>query len=106
MKSLNRKEIKKRHQRHLKQLTRGFKTQAGYVTLIEQYKQENRQTQEYLAEIATAKAELIEKTSFDTDEQNLIINRISYQLDHLYALIENNPQITKQYVGNALESIE
>ena len=68
---------------------------------IEQDKQENRKTQEYLAEIAAAKAELIEKIPFDTDEQNLIINRISCQFDHLYTLIENNPQITKQYLKNA-----
>lgn len=43
---------------------------------------------------------------FDIDEQNFIMNKISYQLDHLYVLIENNLQITKQSVKNALELIQ
>ena len=46
---------------------------------IDQYKQENKDKHDYLAEIAAAKAELIDKTPFDIDEQNLVINRISIQ---------------------------
>lgn len=38
-----------------------------------------------------------EKTPFDTDQ----LPRISCQFDHLCTLIENNPQITKQYLKNA-----
>lgn len=58
---------------------------------IEQYKKENKNTCQYLAEIVAAKVELIEKTPFDKEEQNLIINKIFYQLAHLYTLI--NPFI-------------
>lgn len=58
------------------------------VKHIEQYKQENIKTRKYLAEIAAAKVELIDKTPFDIDEQNLTINRISCLLNNLYALIQ------------------
>ena len=73
---------------------------------IDQFKRQNNDVISILNEIAAAKAELIEKTPFDTDEQNLVITKISNQLDELYALIQNNPQITKQYVENALEPIQ
>lgn len=73
---------------------------------IEKYKKENKDTKNYLADIAATQAELIDKTPFDTDEQNLVVNRIADQLNQMYALIQSNLQLTKQYIENAVEPIQ
>ena len=76
------------------------------IVHIEKYKQENKDTNNYLADIAATQAELTDKTPFDTEEQNLVVNRIANQLSQIYTLIQSNPQLTKQYVENALEPIK
>ena len=51
------------------------------------------------------RAEVIDKTPFDNEEQDLYLATITARLDELYGLIEANPAITKQYVEDALEPL-
>jgi transposase InsO family protein len=72
---------------------------------VDQYKQKTGRTYGYIQEIAAMRAEVIDKTSFDNEEQDLYIATITDRLDELYGLIEANPAITKQYVEDALEPL-
>ena len=63
-----------------------------------------------LEEIGSKKAEIVERTPFDTLEDNIVRQVLEERLDGLYDLIERNPELTKEYVKEALnkglESIE
>ena len=63
-----------------------------------------------LEEIDSKKAEIVERTPFDTLEDNIVREVLEERLDGLYDLIERNPGLTKEYVEEALnkglESIE
>ena len=63
-----------------------------------------------LEEIDSKKAEIVERTPFDTLEDNIVRQVLEERLDGLYDLIERNPGLTKEYVEEALnkglESVE
>ena len=73
---------------------------------VEQYRKESDRTHQYLAEIAAMKAEVIDKTPFDDQENNLQLAAITHRLDELYELIAANPNIIKKYVQEALEPLQ
>lgn len=72
---------------------------------IDEYKSQNSQIIKILDEIATKKAEVVDNTPFDSLEDNLALKIIEHHLTRLYALIEQNPLLTKQYVEEAVEPI-
>jgi transposase InsO family protein len=72
---------------------------------IDEYKSQNYQITKILDEIATKKAEVVNNTPFDSFEDNLALEVIGHHLAQLYALIEQNPLVTKQYVEEAVEPI-
>ena len=63
-----------------------------------------------LEEIGSKKAEIVDRTPFDTLEDNIVRQVLEERLDGLYELIERNPELTKEYVKEALnkglESVE
>ena len=63
-----------------------------------------------LEEIDSKKAEIVERTPFDTLEDNIVRQVLEERLEGLYDLIERNPELTKEYVKEALkkglESVE
>ena len=65
---------------------------------------------EMLGEISSKKAEIVDRTPFDTFENNLVRQVLEELLDGLYDLIERHPELTKEYVKETLkkglESVE
>lgn len=59
-----------------------------------------------LDEIAHKRAEIVDKTPFDAYEDNLALQVIDGRLKAIYALIQNNPEITRQYVEEAILPIQ
>ena len=59
-----------------------------------------------LEEIVSKKAEIVDQTPFDTLEDHTVRQLLEERLDGLYDLIENNPNLTKEYVKEVLESVE
>ena len=60
----------------------------------------------FLQELAAQKAELVDKTPFDSLENQLAYEIIDKKLAEIYDLIQNNPDITKEYVNQALEPVQ
>lgn len=60
----------------------------------------------FLQELAAQKAELVDKTPFDSFENQLACEIIDKKLAEIYGLIQNNPDITKEYVNQALEPVQ
>lgn len=56
-----------------------------------------------LEKIDSKKAEIVERTPFDTLEDNIVRQVLEERLDGLYDLIERNPELTKEYVKEALD---
>ena len=56
----------------------------------------------FLQELAAQKAELVDKTTFDSFENQLAYKIIDKKLAEIYNLTQNNPEITKKYVRQAL----
>ena len=52
------------------------------------------------------KAEIVNQTPFDTLEDHRVRQSLEERLDGLYDLIESNPNLTKEYVKEVLESVE
>lgn len=73
---------------------------------IDRYKLETSQVISILEDIAARKAELVEKTPFDSYEDNLAIRIIDEKINDIYQLLKKNPELTKAYVEDALEPIE
>ena len=73
---------------------------------VEKFKAENTKVIGLLAELATRKAELVNKTPFDNFENDIALQVIDNRLNEIYAIIQNNPQVTRQYVEEAIEPIE
>lgn len=73
---------------------------------VEKFKAENTKVVGLLAELAARKAELVDKTPFDNFESNIVLQVIDSRLNEIYALIKNNPQVTRQYVEEAIEPVE
>lgn len=73
---------------------------------IEEYKSQNKNVISILDEIALKQAELVDKTPFDLYEDNLALQVIDQRLQSIYALIQSNPEVTRQYVEEALLPIQ
>ena len=73
---------------------------------IDQYKLQNKDVTSILDEIAFKRAEVVEKTPFDFYEDNLALQVIDDRLRDIYALIQSNPELTRQYVEEALLPIQ
>lgn len=73
---------------------------------VEKFKAENTKVIGLLSELAARKAELVDKTPFDSFENDIILQVIDNRLNEIYAIIKNNPQATKQFVEEAIEPIE
>ncbi|MFT6689446.1 MAG: integrase/recombinase XerD [Saprospiraceae bacterium] len=58
-----------------------------------------------LDEIAAIKSEIVDRTPFDSYDNNLLIKAIDERLSGLYELIKTNPEITQEYVEKAVEPI-
>lgn len=58
-----------------------------------------------LDEIAAIKSEIVDRTPFDSYDNNLLIKVIDERLSGLYGLIKTNPEITQEYVEKAVEPI-
>ena len=65
----------------------------------------NSQIIKILDEITIKKAEVVKNTSFDSFEDNLTLKIIERHLAQLYALIEQNPLVTKEYVEEGVEPV-
>ena len=72
---------------------------------VEQFKSENSRVVGILEELATRKAELVEKTPFDDFENNLALEIIDQRLTELFTLITKSPEVTRQYVEDAIEPV-
>lgn len=73
---------------------------------IDQFKSQNNDVISILDEIAAKRAELVEKTPFDVYEDNLALQVIEDALKSIYGLIQNNPEVTRQYVEEAILPIQ
>lgn len=73
---------------------------------VQKFKAENAKVIGLLAELAARKAELVDKTPFDNFESDIALQVIDNRLNEIYALLQNNPQVTRQYVEEAIEPIE
>lgn len=72
---------------------------------IDIYKLEKKGVISILEEIAR-RAEIVDKTPFDSYEDNLAIKIINDQLKAIYGLIQSNPDITREYVEESLLPIQ
>ena len=52
---------------------------------------------EMLREISSKKVEIVEQTPFDLFEDNLALQVVEERLQNIYSLIENNPDLTREY---------
>ena len=69
---------------------------------IDQYKLESMGVTSTLDEIASKRAELVNKTPFDDYESDLALQVIDDRLESIYGLIMKNPELTRQYVEEAI----
>lgn len=61
---------------------------------------------EILGEISSKKAEIVDQTPFDLFENNLALQVIEERLQSIYSLIESNPDLTREYVEEAILPIQ
>ena len=73
---------------------------------IDQYKLESMGVTSILDEIASKRAELVNKTPFDDYESDLALQVIDDRLESIYGLIMKNPELTRQYVEEAILPIQ
>lgn len=73
---------------------------------IEQFKLQSNEVISILDEIAAKKAEIVEKTPFDFYEDNLALQVIDERLQSIYGLIRSNPELTREYVEEAILPIQ
>lgn len=89
-----------------------FKAQSQHVAEdprlhdVENYKAENKKVVTVLKEIAAKKAELVEQTPFDNYEDKLILEVIDNKLEEIYAIIQSDSQMTREYVSQSIEPVE
>ena len=73
---------------------------------IDQFKLENIGVTSILDEIAHKRSEIVDKTPFDTYDDNLALQVIDDRLNAIYSLIQSNPEITREYVEEAILPIQ
>jgi hypothetical protein len=72
---------------------------------IDQFKLQSNGVISILDEIAAKHAEVVDKTPFDY-ENNLALKVIDERLQSIYGLIQTNPEVTRQYVEEAILPME
>ena len=65
---------------------------------VKKYKSDKQRVMGFLQDLAAQKAKLVDKTPFDSFENQLAYEIIEKKLAEIYDLIQNNPDITKEYV--------
>jgi len=73
---------------------------------VEEFKSQNNDVVSILDEIAAKRAEVVNKTPFDLYEDNLALKVIDERLKDMYSLIQSNPEVTRQYVEEAILPIQ
>ena len=73
---------------------------------INKFQKENSKVVDILAEIATKKAELVDKTPFDNFEDNIAVQIFQERMDELCSLISQHSELTREYVELAIEPVE
>ena len=73
---------------------------------ISKYKNERIQISNILAEIAAKQAEVVSQTPFDNFDDNLELQLVHERLNDIHRLLENNYDITKTFVEEAIQPIE
>ena len=66
---------------------------------VEKFKAEN-------TKVVGLLVELVDKTPFDNFESDIILQVNNSRLNEIYDLIQNKPQVTRQYVEEAEEPVE
>jgi integrase/transposase InsO family protein len=72
---------------------------------VEKFKAQNSEVISILEELASKKAEIVDRTPFDDFEDNLALQLIDQRLSELYALIQTSPEVTRKYVEEAIEPV-
>ena len=73
---------------------------------INQFRSQSNNVLSILEEIAAKRAEVVEKTPFDLYDDNLVLQIIDDRLQAIYTLIQSNPDITREYVEEAILPIQ
>jgi len=73
---------------------------------IKHFKDISLEVRNSIQDIAAKKAEVVSQTPFDTFDDSLAINLIEERLNDIYALLEQNPDITQTFVEEAIQPIE
>lgn len=73
---------------------------------IDQFKNQNKGVTSILDQIAAKRSEIVDKTPFDTYDDNLALQVIDDRLNTIYALIRSNPEVTREYVEEAILPIQ
>lgn len=69
---------------------------------INKFRLENQEITMILEQIAAWKSELVEKTPYDLYENKIAIEMITKGLQSIYNLIESNPELTREYLEEAI----
>ena len=72
---------------------------------IKYYKLQNNKVISILDELSAKQAEVVSKTPFDHYEDNVALKVIDQRISELYQLVLQNPEITREYVENAIEPL-
>lgn len=73
---------------------------------VNEYKIQNSVVTSILDEIAARRAEVVDKTPFDYYDDNLELKVIDERLKDIYSAIQRNPDITRQFVEEAVLPIQ
>jgi hypothetical protein len=73
---------------------------------VDEFKIQSNNVVSILDEIAAKRSEVVDKTPFDFYEDNLALKVIDERLKSIYGLIQGNPDITRQYVEEAILPIQ
>ena len=73
---------------------------------INHFKNESKAVTSILDEIAAKRSEIVDKTPFDTYDDNLALKVIDDRLNVIYGLIQSNPEVTRDYVEEAILPIQ
>lgn len=76
------------------------------LSYVKKYKSDKQKVMGFLQKLGVQKAELVDKTPFDSFENQLAYGIIDKKLAEIYDRIQNNPNITKEYVSQALEPVQ
>jgi transposase InsO family protein/site-specific recombinase XerD len=73
---------------------------------VDEFKMQNNNIVSILDEITAKQAEVVNKTPFDFYEDNLALKVIDERLKEVQGLLQRNPDITRQYVEEAILPIQ